>query len=98
MRWSVLNDEDIAQVIQLQLTQRSAQQFIKASDVMEIIASPEMQDRFAQIGVVKPSISERTAQRWLWKMQWRYRALQRGMYTDGHEREDVVAYRKAFVD
>ena len=98
MRWSILNDEDIAQEIQLQLTQRSTQQFIKASDVMEIVASPEMQDRFAQIGVVKPSISERTAQRWLWKMQWRYRALQRGMYADGHEREDVVAYRKAFVD
>jgi hypothetical protein len=97
-RWSVLNDEDIAQDLQLQLTERAKNKFIKASDIVEIVASPDMQDRFAQIGVVKRSISERTAQRWLWKMRWRYRSLQRGMYSDGHERADVVTYRKAFVD
>ena len=97
-RWSVLQDEDIAQDLQLQLTQRAKNQYIKAADVVEIIASPEIQEKFAQIGVVKPSISERTAQRWLWKMRWRYRALRHGMYADGHEREDVVAYRKAFAD
>jgi hypothetical protein len=97
-RWSVLHDEDVSQDLQLQLTQRAKDQFIKATDIIEIVESPEMQEKFAQIGVVKPSISERTAQQWLWKMRWRYCALRQGMYADGHERVDVVAYRKVFVN
>jgi hypothetical protein len=97
-RWSVLYDEDVSQDLQLQLTQRAKDQFIKATDIVQIVESPEMQKKFARIGVVKPSISERTAQRWLQKMRWRYRALWQGMYADGHERVDVVAFRKAFVN
>ncbi|KAJ7433379.1 hypothetical protein B0H11DRAFT_2259444 [Mycena galericulata] len=38
----------------------------------------------------------RVAQRWLKKLDWRYGKKKTGMYIDGHEREDVVAYRQAF--
>ena len=39
-----------------------------------------------------PSISVRTAQRWLAKYGWIYARNKKG-YTDGHEREDVGQYR-----
>ncbi|KAI0309113.1 hypothetical protein OF83DRAFT_1180000 [Amylostereum chailletii] len=70
-RWTVLEDEDISQDIQLQLMEKAKAGFIKAADVVEIVASPEMQAKFKQIGVCKPSISERMARRWLGKLKWR---------------------------
>lgn len=39
----------------------------------------------------------RTAQRWLKYFGWRYGKIKKGMYIDGHEREDVVQYRKEFL-
>jgi hypothetical protein len=42
--------------------------------------------------------SIRTMQDWLKIMEWRYREGQKGMYIDGHEREDVTDYRqKVFI-
>lgn len=38
-------------------------------------------------------ICERTARRWLIKLGWRRTLVRKGVYMDGHEREDVVAYR-----
>ncbi|EIM84034.1 uncharacterized protein STEHIDRAFT_27887, partial [Stereum hirsutum FP-91666 SS1] len=48
-------------------------------------------------GIHKPSITVNTACKWLAKMGWRYGRKRNGMYVDGHEREDVVKYRKEFV-
>ena len=45
----------------------------------------------------KPFISLLTAQRWLAKLKWRYKKVKNGMYIDGHEQNDVVAYWSAFV-
>ncbi len=42
----------------------------------------------------KSPISECTARRWLIKLGWRRTLVQKGVYMDGHEREDVVDYRK----
>jgi hypothetical protein len=53
---------------------------------------------FLQLGIKKPSISLLTAQRWLEKLNWKYRNKSNRMYIDGHERDDVVAYRDAFVN
>ena len=39
----------------------------------------------------------RTAQRWLHQMGWHYGKQKRGMYIDGHEREDVIKYREEFI-
>ncbi|KAJ6579083.1 hypothetical protein DFH09DRAFT_1077377 [Mycena vulgaris] len=46
------------------------------------------------LGNVKRKIKLRTAQSWMKKMGYRWRKEPRGMYSDGHEREDVVNYRQ----
>ncbi|KAJ7731843.1 hypothetical protein B0H16DRAFT_1329057 [Mycena metata] len=56
-----------------------------------------MQDLLDEAGIHKRSISVWTARRWLKRLDWRYGHRKNGMYIDGHEREDVVAYRAAFV-
>jgi len=37
------------------------------------------------------------AQRWLTKLKWHYIKRKNGMYIDGYEKDDVVAYQQAFV-
>jgi len=71
--------------------------FLKAQDVVEIIASPDMQAIFSQKGITKLTISIKTALHWLDKLGWTYRKLKHGMYLDGHKRVDVVEYWEAFV-
>ena len=97
-RKTVLEDEDVVQEIQQELTERAKTGFIKAEDICEIVGGEKLQALFARLSVQKPRISLSTAQRWLAKMNWRYSKTKQGMYIDGHEREDVVAYRKAFVE
>ena len=47
---------------------------------------------------LKNLISERTARRWLIKLGWRRTVVRKGVYMDGHEREDVVEYQnKVFL-
>jgi hypothetical protein len=72
--------------------------WIKASDVVEIVASPDVQANFTRIGICKPVITERTVQNWLKKLDWHYKQSQNGIYIDGHERDNVVQYRKAFIE
>lgn len=96
-RWTVLEDEDILQSLQLQLGERAKRGYIKAADVVEIISSSDMQANLKRVGVCKLAITERTACNWLKKLNWRYEQKKNGMYIDGHEREDVVQYRRAFV-
>jgi hypothetical protein len=46
------------------------------------------------IGVMlKKPLCERTARRWLIKLGWRLIRIQKGVYMDGHEWEDVMKYR-----
>ena len=44
------------------------------------------------ISLTKP-LCERTARRWLLQLGWSRTVLRKGVYMDGHEREDVVKYR-----
>jgi len=67
-RWTVLEDEDVSQTLQLQLGERAKVGHIKAADVVEIVSSPEMQANLRRIGVCKPMITERTACDWLKKL------------------------------
>ena len=46
---------------------------------------------------IPQSISLRTAYRWLHLQGFNYKRDQKGTYVDGHEREDVVAYRQQFI-
>ena len=43
------------------------------------------------------SNSKTTAHTWLKHMGFEFKQYQKGIYVDGHEREDVVAYRKEFL-
>jgi hypothetical protein len=96
-RPTVLEDEDIAQEIQSRLGEKMKSGLIKATDLVDIVASPHMQEQLTHAGIEKPTISERTARRWLGRMGFRYGKQKNGMYIDGHERDDVVQYRNAFV-
>lgn len=68
--------------------------YIRAKDIVDFVSTPEMHDKLGG----KLTISERTARRWLHKLDWRYKKLANGMYIDGHERADVVEYRSKFVE
>ena len=96
-RETVLEDEDVLQEVQGALSEKAKGGFIKTEDVCDIVASERVQNVFVRLGIHKPSISKTTAQRWLAKLKWRYAKRKNGMYIDGHERDDVVAYRQAFV-
>ena len=96
-RWFLLEHEDIKEAIQLQLREHTQGRNMTAADVVEVVSTPELQAQFTEAGIIKPSISERTARRWLSRLDWQYGQPRKGMYIDGHEREDVVNYRKAFV-
>ena len=93
----VLEDEDVSQAIQFELGEKVKNGSVKATDLVDIIASPKIQEQFKHAGIDRPLISERTAHRWMGRLGWRYGKQKNGMYTDGHEREDVVQYRNAFV-
>ena len=96
-QWNVLDDEDVAQALQTQLLSHTNGRYIMASDVVEVIAGPVMQEIFSCSRISHPTISDRTARCWLQWLNWCYGTMRNGMYLDGHEREDVVAYRKAFI-
>ncbi|KAJ7237080.1 hypothetical protein C8J57DRAFT_1529611 [Mycena rebaudengoi] len=57
----------------------------------------EIQQMLEQANIQKRSISAWTAHHWLKHLDWRFGHRKNGMYVDGHEREDIVAYRTAFV-
>ena len=94
---AVLEDDDVFQEVQGQLSERAKSGFIKAKDVCEIVAGERVQNLFMRLGVDKMSISTLTAQRWLVKLNWRYSQKKNGMYIDGHERDNVMAYWEAFI-
>lgn len=92
---SILDDEDFRRDIQLHLTEISKKGYIHAQDIVDYVATPEVQQR---LGTKARGIHVRTARRWLHKLNWRYQQKKKGMYIDGHERQDVVEYRKGFVE
>jgi len=92
---SILDDEDFRRDIQLHLTEIAKKGYICAQDIMDYVATPEVQQK---LGMKACGIHIRTAWRWLHKLSWRYQQKKKGMYIDGHEREDVVEYQKGFVE
>lgn len=96
-RKMALEDEDVLKKIQEALSERERAGFVKAEDICDIVTSERLQSLFACLGIQKPSISLSMAQRWLAKMNWRYSKTKKGIYIDGYERDDVVAYRNTFA-
>ena len=98
MHSSVLQDEDFSQSIQLHLQQIAKDGYIRAQDIVNFMETPEMQTKLDQIGSRKKKISLCTAQHWLHMMGWCYGRKKNGMYIDGHKHEDVVEYRREFIE
>ncbi|EIW77797.1 hypothetical protein CONPUDRAFT_62226 [Coniophora puteana RWD-64-598 SS2] len=95
---SLLDDKDFALAIKLHLQSLAGkQQHFCAQDVVDFVETDEMQEKMNKAGFPRRTISVRTACRWLKQLDWRFGRRKNGMYIDGHEREDVVEYRKAFV-
>jgi hypothetical protein len=80
---SILEDEDFAQGIQLHLLEVAKNGYVRAQDIVDYVARPEIQE---QLGSKKTTISLSTAQRWMRKLDWRYGKKRNGMYVNGHER------------
>ena len=92
---SILDDKDFRSDIQLHLTEIAMKGYIRAQDIVDYVATPEVQQK---LGMKACGIHIQTAQRWLHKLSWRYRQKKKGMYIDGHKRADVVEYQKGFVE
>ena len=46
---------------------------------------------------IPPNVSMRTACRWLHKLGFKPSSTRKGVYIDGHERDDVIEYRKLYL-
>ena len=79
-------DEEFKQEISLHL--QSKGKYIKAADIVEYLNEPEVKKRWD----IDKSISLATAKCWMTKLGYRWVKKHRGLYFDGHEREDVVDY------
>lgn len=82
------SDEDLRLEIITHL--QSIGRYFSANDLLNYVNQPAILERLH----VERRLTLRTAQNWLKLFSFRWRAEARGMYTDGHEREDVVKYRQ----
>jgi hypothetical protein len=57
---SVLNDKNIAHQIKEALGEKAKKGFLSATDVMEVVSSPEIQAQLSQAGIYQPSIAKST--------------------------------------
>lgn len=92
---SLIDDEDVKTACLAFLRTAPAEQRTALSFARWINS-----DLKSQIGIEYDlSVSQRTAQNWLVKLDFRFQEYRQGSaYVDGHERPDVVAHRSRFVD
>lgn len=88
-RSSGLNNENIADEIRTVLHQ---EKFASARTVAQHLSKPETRVHLDLDSEGK--IHESTAARWMQALGYSWRDEPKGQYKDGHEREDVVAYRQ----
>jgi hypothetical protein len=72
-------------------------------DIRDFCGSPEDVQDVICLGRKKPRrkravISSRTARRWLNQLGFSWRDIRKGVFFDGHERDDVVEYRRKFLE
>ncbi|KAJ6552142.1 hypothetical protein B0H10DRAFT_2242245 [Mycena sp. CBHHK59/15] len=88
MNGTMLEDEDLAQELHLHL--QGIGKYVAAQDIMNYMATDEMKARVN----LKNGVSLWMAQRWMKRMEYQWTKEPKGMYSDGHERQDVVDYRQ----
>lgn len=91
---SLVDDHDIKQALVSILRSQRAE-LIEARSFARWIAQELHLNE--SLGLLHPVVvSESTASRWLHILGFRLTERKNGVYIDGHEREDVVAYRKEY--
>ena len=85
---SMLSDEDLTNDINLYLMELGKN--ISASKLVEFLGRPDVRSKYE----IEKTISERTAQRYLNSLGYRWSTPKKGQYADGHECEDVVHYQE----
>jgi hypothetical protein len=61
-KWAtIIDDEDIAEELKMCMMEKGKEGFLKAQDIVDIIASPKMQEIFTQKNISKQSISIKMA-------------------------------------
>ena len=90
---SLIHDEDV---------QRILRNFIRTEPDVSLTSSRlsdwVKENLHIKLGLeTAVSISPRTSQRWLNILGLRFGKFMKGLYNDGHEREDVVCYRTDFL-
>lgn len=65
-------------------------EYLEPNNILEYLNNEEV---LVRIGRKRP-VALHTANKWMKAMGYRYGKAPSGMYIDGHEREDVVAYRE----
>ncbi|CDO75448.1 hypothetical protein BN946_scf184823.g2 [Trametes cinnabarina] len=64
--------------------------YIRAQDIVDYLQDPDALSRFG----LKKTIALSTAKQWMKKLEYRWGKGPHGQYVNGHEREDVAAYRQ----
>ncbi|CAG8801838.1 14019_t:CDS:2, partial [Gigaspora rosea] len=88
---SLLNDE----LVSLQVATYLRSQKFKVNPI--VVKNYVENQVLPQLNGAVKRISIRTIRRWMHKLGFRYKRYQKGVYIDGHERLDVVAYRQTFL-
>ncbi|TFK84495.1 hypothetical protein K466DRAFT_496470 [Polyporus arcularius HHB13444] len=89
---SLLENDDLKTTLMEHLLRIG--KYVRALDIVEHLADPEVQKEF---GLTK-TVSLSTAQVWMHQLGFRWMKTPHGQYVDGHERDDVKVYRqKSFL-
>lgn len=85
----IFADEDLKDDIVEHL--QSVGCYISARTLADFVNTPAMLEKLCR----ENPIHERTARRWLQLLNFRWKKAATGLYSDGHERQDVVLYRQS---
>ncbi|CAG8503577.1 10811_t:CDS:2, partial [Scutellospora calospora] len=87
----LVDDKDVALKCRQWIREESGVNGVSPSQFKQYIDSAILPE---YTGGTRKSISLRTAKRWLNVLGCQFKKYQKGMYFDGHERRDVVEYRR----
>ena len=92
---SLLNDEDFKEECQIWLRQQTPESRSSKNPKMHIEETvfPKLTEH-----IKKDMISERTCRTYMYLWGYKYDEKKKGVYYDGHERPDVVIYRKEWLN